>query len=153
MAFKNDRGIMEEQKGKNGAAFVILVDGDGVPYVAGGGGGGGGATDLTPLIQRIGELAAAPGATTQLGRLKSLADLLTTLDTDLVSRMGEVASGPNGYTVLGRLKRLEDKLTSVITTIGYRHLPDILREDGTEGPADAPAELQSWGLNPPPPDI
>lgn len=117
MSYRNDRGILVEQSGKNGAANVILCDEQGVPYKASGGSGGGGSTDLTPIIQRIGELVAAPDALTQLGRLKALADLLTTLDTDLVSRIGDVNANPAANTVLARLLNVVTSVNTVNTTL------------------------------------
>lgn len=68
-------------------AAVLIDPATGAPYkVTGGGGGGGGDTDLTPVTDLIGTLVASPDAYTQLGRLKTLADLLVAQTNNMASQ-------------------------------------------------------------------
>lgn len=147
MSYINEHKVMEPQKGKNGGAFVILVDAEGVPYVASGGGGGGGGTDITPLIQRIGELVAAPDALTQLGRLKAMADLLTTLDTDLVSRIGEVTANPAANTLLARLVTLNTTLSTINTNVKVPQFSTVTIVNAATPAAGGAAFTQFGALN------
>ena len=68
-SYLDDRGRMQPQKGKNGGAFVIMVDTNGNPVAAG-------STDLTPLTARYGDVSANPAENTVLGRLKDITNAI-----------------------------------------------------------------------------
>ena len=68
-SYLDDRGRMQPQKGKNGGAFVIMVDTNGNPVAAA-------STDLTPLTTRYGDVSTNPVANTVLGRLKDITNAI-----------------------------------------------------------------------------
>jgi hypothetical protein len=65
MSYQDDRGRIQPQQGKNGGAYVIVVDESGTPVAAG-------STDLSPLVTRYGDVSTNPAANTVLGRLKDI---------------------------------------------------------------------------------
>ena len=69
MSYKDSAGLVVEQSGANGGAFVIIVDTNGNPVAAG-------STDLTPLTTRYGDVSANPAANTVLGRLKDITNAI-----------------------------------------------------------------------------
>lgn len=69
----DQNGRQVPQKGANGGAFVIIVDMDGNPVSIGGGSG----TDLTPIINLVGNVSGNPTLNTVLGRLKDITDRLS----------------------------------------------------------------------------
>ena len=69
MSYKDSAGLVVEQSGANGGAFVIMVDTNGNPVAAG-------STDLTPLTTRYGDVSANPAANTVLGRLKDITNAI-----------------------------------------------------------------------------
>lgn len=106
MSYQETNGRVVHQKGRNGGAYVIVVDVDGNPVEA----GDGAATDIRPITDRQGDVVASPGIYTMLGRLKSLADLF-----------GTISANPTANTVLGRLKDIHmavsaPKFTTVTIT-------------------------------------
>jgi len=110
MSYQDNSGRHVPQKGANGAAFVMIVDQNGNPVPSGGGGGG--STDITPIIERQGEVVASPGIYTMLGRLKSLVDLF-----------GTISANPAANTVLGRLKDITAAISAPkFTTVTITNL-------------------------------
>lgn len=73
MSYQDESGRLVHQKGAAGGAFVVIVDTDGNPVAIGGGSG----TDLTPVLNLIGNISGNPTLNTVLGRLKDITDRLS----------------------------------------------------------------------------
>ena len=100
-------------------AAVLVDPTTGQPYkVTGGGGGSGGDVDLSEITALIGTLSASPDAQTQLGRLKTIADLLVTAATTSATQHSENQTDLNALvTALGTLNTTEANAATILAAI------------------------------------
>ena len=100
-------------------AAVLVDPTTGQPYkVTGGGGGSGGDVDLSEITALIGTLSASPDAQTQLGRLKTIADLLVAAATTSATQHSENQTDLNALvTALGTLNTTEANAATILAAI------------------------------------
>ena len=100
-------------------AAVLVDPTTGQPYkVTGGDGGSGGDVDLSEITALIGTLSASPDAQTQLGRLKTIADLLVAAATTSATQHSENQTDLNALvTALGTLNTTEANAATILAAI------------------------------------
>lgn len=100
-------------------AAVLVDPTTGQPYkVTGGDGGSGGDVDLSEITALIGTLSASPDAQTQLGRLKTIADLLVAAATTSATQHSENQTDLNALvTALGTLNTTEANAATILVAI------------------------------------
>lgn len=100
-------------------AAVLVDPTTGQPYkVTGGGGSSGGDVDLSKITALIGTLSASPDAQTQLGRLKTIADLLVAAATTSATQHSENQTDLNALvTALGTLNTTEANAATILAAI------------------------------------
>ena len=118
MSYIDNAGRIQDQKGANGGAFVIVVDVGGNPVAIGGGSG----TDLSPLVSRTGDVSANPAANTILGRLKDITNAVSApkYTTVTITNLTTAANGTS-FTPFGSLAcEILDVFNDTGTDLEYR---------------------------------